>query len=70
MRDKLTVKYAGRGNHANDVGAIRTDVPAPTNNRIYYFEVEILNAGERGHITVGVANGAFPLNRQPGKEPQ
>lgn len=68
MRDKLTVKYTGRGNHANDVGSIRTDVPAPRRRRIYYFEVTCVDAGQRGQVTVGFASHTFPLHRQPGVE--
>ena len=68
LRDKLTIKYVGRGNHVNDVGSVQTDLPAPRHRRIFYFEVEVVNAGVRGQITVGFSGRGFPLYRQPGWE--
>ena len=38
-KDKLTVRYVGRGNHSQDVGAVRTDWPCPQRCLVYYFEV-------------------------------
>ena len=68
-QDKLTVKYVGRGNHSQDVGAVRTDWPCPPRCLLYYFEVAIVDSGARGAIAVGFADGHFKLNRQPGWEP-
>lgn len=66
-KDKLTVTYVGKGNHT-DFGSVQSDVPAPTNRLIYYFEITILNPGLRGSITVGLSDKSFLLNRQPGWE--
>lgn len=68
-KDKLTVRYVGRGNHSQDVGSIRTNWPCPQRSFVYYYEVTIVDAGTRGSIAVGLADGSFELNRQPGWEP-
>ena len=67
-KDKLTVRYIGRGNHSQDVGAIRTEWPCPQRSLVYYYEVHIADSGSRGAIAVGLADKAFCLNRQPGWE--
>ena len=68
-KDKLTVRYTGRGNHSQDVGAIRTDWPCPQRCLLYYFEVNILDSGTRGSVAVGLSDAHFRLTRQPGWEP-
>lgn len=68
-KDKLTVRYVGRGNHSQDVGAVRTNCPCPQRCLVYYYEVTILEATASGiRIAVGMADGDFQLNRQPGWE--
>ena len=37
-KDKLEVRYVGKGNHSHDVGAIRTNWPCPKRCLVYYFE--------------------------------
>jgi len=69
-RDKLSVTYVGRGNHAHDVGAIRADRPCPTRCAVYYFEATVIDAGEQGALCIGLAESSFPLTRQPGWEPR
>ena len=44
-KDKLEVRYVGKGNHSHDVGAIRADRPCPQRRVLYYFEVTVLDAG-------------------------
>jgi hypothetical protein len=68
-KDKLTVRYVGRGNHSQDVGSVRTDWPCPQRCLVYYYEVTVQDSGSRGLIAVGMADSAFPLTRQPGWEP-
>eukprot|EP00300_Choanocystis_sp_HF-7_P003212 c12441_g1_i1.p1 GENE.c12441_g1_i1~~c12441_g1_i1.p1 ORF type:complete len:456 (+),score=110.89 c12441_g1_i1:59-1426(+) len=68
LRDKLTVKYAGKANSHSDVGAIRTTHPLPSNASVFYFEIKVLSAGEKGTIVIGLADDSFRLNRQPGWE--
>ena len=43
-RDKLSVKYVGKGIHLHDVGVIRTDNPLPSTGLVAYFEVSILES--------------------------
>jgi len=33
---------------------------------VYYYEMTILESGERGYISLGFADSAFKLNRQCG----
>mmetsp|Transcript_5724 Transcript_5724/g.14243 ORF Transcript_5724/g.14243 Transcript_5724/m.14243 type:complete len:478 (-) Transcript_5724:162-1595(-) len=68
-KDKLSVQYVGKGSHSNDVGAIQADLPVPSDVLIYYYEVTVKDAGERGVIAVGFADVHFRLSRQPGWEP-
>ena len=68
-KDKLEVRYVGKGNHSHDVGAIRADRPCPQRRVLYYFEVTVLDAGLRGSIAVGLADSTLQLCRQPGWEP-
>ena len=68
-KDKRSVKYLGKGNHSLDCGACRTEWPCPRRSLVYYFEVTVVDAGLRGSVAIGVADGSFPLNRQPGWEP-
>jgi len=66
--DKLRVRYTGIGQHNHDVGAIQSDLPAPSNRSVYYYEVEVKDAGNHGKIAVGFADKTFKLSRQPGWE--
>ncbi|QDZ21211.1 SPRY domain-containing protein [Chloropicon primus] len=68
-KDKLSVQYIGKGSHSNDVGAIQADSPVPSDVLVYYYEVHVRDAGERGVIAVGFADFHFRLSRQPGWEP-
>lgn len=38
-KDKLTIRYVGKGNHTHDVGAIRANRRCPHRRLLYYFEV-------------------------------
>ena len=68
-KDKLTIRYVGKGNHTHDVGAIRTNRACPHRRLLYYFEITVVDAGSRGCIAIGLADASFELNRQPGWEP-
>ena len=68
-KDRLTVTYKGSSQHQNDVGAVRSDCPVPLNRKAYYYEVHVVNAGEKGTIAIGFAAGDFKLQRHPGWEP-
>ena len=51
--------YVGRGNHALDVGGARADAPCPVRCAVYYFEATVLDAGERGELSIGLAEASF-----------
>jgi hypothetical protein len=48
--DVLTVKYISKGNHAYDVGSVRTGRPVPRECPIYYYEISVLDPGVRGYV--------------------
>ena len=60
------MRYTGQGAHNNDVGAIQGDHPAPRHRRVYYYEMQVNEAGERGLIGLGFADKAFKMGKQPG----
>ena len=46
-KDKLTVRYSGKGNHAHDVGSIQADCPLPRNAQLYFFELRVVDCSTR-----------------------
>ncbi|GBE78657.1 SPRY-domain-containing protein [Sparassis crispa] len=48
--------------------AARANYAIPPACGIYYYEVEILNKGNKGHISIGFASGEVRLSRLPGWE--
>lgn len=60
------IRYIGNGSHSTDVGAIQTSKPVQSRGAVYYYEITILEMGERGCISLGFADSAFKLNRQCG----
>ena len=65
-KDKLTARYTGQGAHSNDVGALQGDHPVPRRRRVYYYEMHVNEAGERGLIGIGFADKGFKMSKQPG----
>ncbi|KDQ19805.1 hypothetical protein BOTBODRAFT_378313 [Botryobasidium botryosum FD-172 SS1] len=51
-----------------EAAAVRADNPIPPACGIYYYEVEILNKGVKGHIGIGFGTKGVQLNRLPGWE--
>jgi len=51
-----------------EAAAARTDYPIPPACGIFYYEVEILSKGQKGHISIGFAAGDVKLSRLPGWE--
>ncbi|MCO5576532.1 hypothetical protein L7F22_030343 [Adiantum nelumboides] len=64
--DKLSAKYTGEGQHANDVGAFQGNRPAPVRRILYYFEIYIKDRGNKGTISIGFTDEHFKTSRQPG----
>uniref|UniRef100_UPI00398F1131 SPRY domain-containing protein 3-like n=1 Tax=Pristiophorus japonicus TaxID=55135 RepID=UPI00398F1131 len=58
------LEYAGKGKSIMDVGLAQAKLPLST--RSHYFEVEIVNPGEKCYIAVGVARKDYPKQRHPG----
>ncbi|XP_067843009.1 SPRY domain-containing protein 3-like [Heptranchias perlo] len=58
------LEYAGKGKSIMDVGLAQAKQPLST--RSHYFEVEIVNPGEKCYIAVGVARKDYPKQRHPG----
>eukprot|EP00898_Chlorokybus_atmophyticus_P007569 jgi/Chlat1/7813/Chrsp66S07270 len=70
-KDKLSCRYRGPdipNHHGNDVGAIQANRPVPTRRMVYYFELTVVDAGERGCIAIGFTDSTFNFKRQPGWE--
>ena len=51
------ISYSREGVHPHDVGAIQSRDKIPRSLEIFYFEVEIIDLGERGTISLGFADG-------------
>ncbi|KAF5377248.1 hypothetical protein D9615_006400 [Tricholomella constricta] len=51
-----------------DAAAARTVHPIPAACGIYYYEVEIISKGQKGHISIGFAGRDVKLSRLPGWE--
>ncbi|KAL0950475.1 hypothetical protein HGRIS_007287 [Hohenbuehelia grisea] len=51
-----------------DAAAARADHHAPSACGIYYYEVEIISKGQKGHISIGFAGRDVKLSRLPGWE--
>lgn len=68
-KDKLTVRYTGQAQHENDVGCIQSNHPVPRKRLVYYFEVTVKEASDRGEIGIGFSDKNFKMGRHPGWEP-
>ncbi|KAG8928160.1 hypothetical protein FRC02_007288 [Tulasnella sp. 418] len=58
----------GSGHGEKEAAAIRANHPIPPACGVYYFEVEILNKGAKGHIGIGLGTKSVRLSRLPGWE--
>lgn len=65
---ELTVHGSNPQN--KEAAAARTDFPIPAACGTYYYEIEILNKGQLGHISIGFSAGTARLSRLPGWESQ
>ncbi|KAB2065912.1 hypothetical protein ES319_A09G123400v1 [Gossypium barbadense] len=66
--DKLSVKYTTVNLHGHDVGVVQANKPAPVKRLLYYFEINVKDAGAKGQIAIGFTNEGFKMRRQPGWE--
>ncbi|KAJ7480102.1 SPRY-domain-containing protein [Mycena galericulata] len=68
-QDGRDVTYQGAScNGDKDAAAARTTYPIPPACGIYYYEVDILSKGNKGHISIGFAGKDVRLSRLPGWE--
>ncbi|KAJ7139527.1 hypothetical protein C8R44DRAFT_764701 [Mycena epipterygia] len=68
--DGRDITYQGAScNGDKDAAAARTTHPIPPACGIYYYEVNILSKGNKGHISIGFAGKDVRLSRLPGWEP-
>lgn len=51
-----------------DAASVRANCPIPTSVGLFYFEVEIVDAGQRGYIGIGLSGKRVNLSRLPGWE--
>ncbi|KAF7696208.1 SPRY domain-containing protein 3 [Silurus meridionalis] len=58
------LEYTGKGKSIVDVGLAQARQPLCT--RSHYFEVEIVDPGEKCYIALGLARRDYPKNRHPG----
>lgn len=58
------LEYVGKGKSIMDVGLAQARQPLTT--RCHYYEVEIVDAGEKCYIALGLARKDYPRNRHPG----
>ncbi|RIA94774.1 concanavalin A-like lectin/glucanase domain-containing protein [Glomus cerebriforme] len=65
----LRVLYTGTGQNNDDAASIRTNHLIPAEVGLYYFEVNIIDAGESGYIGVGFGVHSAFLWKLPGWEP-
>lgn len=65
-KDRLTAKYSGTAHHGSDVGAIQSTLPVPRQASIYYFEMTVIDKGEKGRTTLGFTVKDTKLSSQPG----
>ncbi|KIJ45239.1 hypothetical protein M422DRAFT_30095 [Sphaerobolus stellatus SS14] len=69
--DGRELTFHGSSNSGEkDAAAARTNYPIPAACGIYYYEIEILNKGQKGHIGIGFGHRSVKLNRLPGWEPK
>ncbi|KNC97163.1 uncharacterized protein SPPG_07553 [Spizellomyces punctatus DAOM BR117] len=68
LKDEMTAYYRGQGSHRNDVGVIRTNIPLHPAGYVGYFEVEVLDAGERGCVSIGLSHSESSANKHAGSD--
>ncbi len=67
LDDGLTIEYCGDTSQSQDVGIAQAKHRMDRTN--HYFEMEILSAGSKGALAIGVAKHNYPLHVHPGWNP-
>ncbi len=66
MKDELTIQYCGKGYNLIDYATVQSDKPINIEDPIFYYEIEILNDGNKCDITLGFADKEVVKNKQCG----
>eukprot|EP01016_Furgasonia_blochmanni_P022300 TRINITY_DN24338_c0_g1_i1.p1 TRINITY_DN24338_c0_g1~~TRINITY_DN24338_c0_g1_i1.p1 ORF type:complete len:157 (-),score=35.97 TRINITY_DN24338_c0_g1_i1:33-503(-) len=66
FKDRVTVKFVGKGLLYTDVVSIQSNTRACHDSMIYYYELKINDIGNTRDLTVGYADKDFPQNKHPG----
>lgn len=64
-KDRRTATYLGSSHQGSDVG-IQSTLPVPRQVSVYYFEMTVLEKGEKGRTTLGFTVKDSKLTSQPG----
>ena len=64
-KDRRTATYLGSAHQGSDVG-IQSTLPVPRQVSLYYFEMTVLEKGEKGRTTLGFTVKDTKLTSQPG----
>ncbi|KAJ5068055.1 ran-binding protein m [Anaeramoeba ignava] len=68
LLDDFTVYYPKKSRGDRSVGSVQTDKPFKTTERVGYFEVEIVEVGVEGSISIGVSEEDFKITSHVGWE--
>lgn len=66
FKDELTIKYSGKGYNSIDYVTVQSNAPISKKDPIFYYEVEIIEEGNKRDITIGYADKEVVLNKQCG----
>jgi hypothetical protein len=61
------LSYIGLGQSDSDGGIAQSCVPLTRCN--HYFELEIVDSGDKGYVAIGIARQDYPTYRHPGWNP-
>lgn len=64
-KDRRTASYLGSTHQGSDA-AIQSTLPVPRQVSLYYFEMTVMEKGEKGRITFGFTVKDSKLTSQPG----
>ena len=63
LKDEQTIKYNGKGYSLIDYATVQSDKPIPASCALFYFEIEVLNEGNRCEICLGVSDKSMVLKK-------
>ena len=63
LKDEQTIKYNGKGYSLIDYATVQSDKSIPLSCSLFYFEIEILNEGNRCEICLGISDKSMVLKK-------